>query len=79
VLPTSTFQALVADWRAANPGAAIPFTSGLMLKGSATRFTHLGGRTLVINSNTNSSDAAWKLVRFLASEPIFTVPHGLQF
>jgi len=33
---------------------------------------NVGGRSLAINANTKDPDAAWKLVQFLESKPIFT-------
>lgn len=79
IMPPNTFQAVLDAYAAAHPGEKLPFVSGPVPKGSETRATHLGGRMLAINANTENPEAAWKLVRFLAEEEIFTDYYTTQF
>ena len=42
-----------------------------MMAGSTAPSTHLGGRTLVVNSNTKHPAEAWKLTQFLTKANLF--------
>lgn len=79
IMPPNTFKGVLAAWKAANPGKPVPFMSSVTPKGSATRLTHLGGRTLAMNANAKDPEAAWKLIQHLISEPIFTEFYVTQF
>ena len=57
----------------------VPFVSGPFPKGTVTRSSMVGGRMLGINVNTKHPEEAWKLVKYLASEPIFTKYYTTQF
>jgi multiple sugar transport system substrate-binding protein len=72
MMPPATFKLILAQWRAANPGGTPPFISALVPAASAGSITHAGGRSLVINANTQDPQGAWKLVQFLASQKVFT-------
>lgn len=71
IMPTNTFRQLVSSYKEAHPGEAVPFMSGIMMAGSQAPQTHLGGRSLVVNANTEHPDDAWKLVQFLTSAHLF--------
>ncbi|SMR83938.1 multiple sugar transport system substrate-binding protein [Aliiroseovarius halocynthiae] len=79
VMPTNTFRQLLSAWEEANPGAEVPLQSGVMMGGSEGPKTHLGGRTLVVNSNTKHPEEAWKLMQFLNSAPLFEKYYTNQF
>ncbi len=79
VMPTNTFRQLLSAWDDANPDADVPFQSGVMMGGSLGPMTHLGGRTLVVNSNTKHPEESWKLLKFLASAPVFEKHYTNQF
>lgn len=79
VMPTNTYRQLLSAFETANPGVAVPFDSGVMMAGSEGPKTHLGGRTLVVNSNTKHPEEAWKLLRFLTSAPLFEKYYTNQF
>ena len=79
VMPTNTYRQLLGAFEEANPGAEAPFASGVMMAGSEGPLTHLGGRTLVVNSNTDDPEAAWKLVRFLTEAGLFQRYYTNQF
>jgi multiple sugar transport system substrate-binding protein len=75
IMPTNTYKQLLKTWADANPGKPTPFASGLVPRGSKTQLTHLGGRTLAINANTKHVEAAWKLVQYLNTAPVFAPPY----
>jgi len=78
-MPPNTYKQVLEMYTAANPGKPLPFVSGPFPKGSVTRSSMIGGRMLVINPNSKHPQEAWKLVKFLASEPIFTQYYTTQF
>lgn len=78
-MPTNTFRGLLDAWETAHPGEKPPFTSGIMMVGSEAPHTHLGGRTLVVNANTEYPEASWKLLQFLVSAPIFETYYTAQY
>ncbi len=79
LMPTNTFRQLLSAYEEANPGKPVPFASGPMMAGSGEPQTHLGGRTLVVNSSTKNPEAAWKLVQFLTSAELFEKYYTNQF
>lgn len=79
VMPTNTYRQLLKAFEDANPGAAVPFTSKAMMAGSESPKTHLGGRTLVVNSNTKHPEESWKLLRFLTNAGLFEKYYTNQF
>ena len=79
VMPTNTYRQLLSAFEEANPGAEVPFASGVMMAGSQEPQTHLGGRTLVVNSNTKDPEAAWALVQFLTGADLFEEYYSNQF
>jgi multiple sugar transport system substrate-binding protein len=78
-MPPNTFKQVLEGYAAANPGKPLPFASAPFPKGTVTRSSMIGGRMLGINANSEHQDEAWKLVTFLASEPIFTKYYTTQF
>lgn len=78
-MPPNTYKQVLEMYAAANPGKPLPFVSGPFPKGSVTRSSMIGGRMLVINANSKHPQEAWKLVEYLASEPIFTKYYTTQF
>lgn len=79
LMPTNTYRQLLAAFEEANPGAEVPFDSGVMMAGSDGPKTHLGGRTLVVNSSTKHPEESWKLLQFLTSAPLFEKYYTNQF
>ncbi len=71
LMPQNTYRQLLAAYKQANPGKPTPFNSGVMMAGSTAPSTHLGGRTLVVNSNTKHPAEAWKLTQFLTKANLF--------
>ena len=79
LMPTNTYRQLLSAFEEANPGAPVPFDSGVMMAGTAGPKTHLGGRTLVVNSNTKHPEESWKLLQFLTSAGLFEKYYTNQF
>ncbi|WDR03961.1 sugar ABC transporter substrate-binding protein [Devosia algicola] len=79
LMPTNTYRQLLGAYEQAHPDEKIPFNSGIMMAGSQAPQTHLGGRTLAVNANTEHPEEAWKLVQFLSSAPIFEKYYTNQF
>lgn len=78
-MPPNTFKQVLEAYAKANPGKAPPFVSGPFPKGTVTRSSNIGGRMLVINANTKHADAAWKFVKYMASEEVFAKYYRTQF
>jgi multiple sugar transport system substrate-binding protein len=78
-MPPNTYKQVLETYAAANPGKPLPFVSGPFPKGSVTRTSNIGGRMLGININSKHPAEAWKLVKYLATEPIFTKYYTTQF
>jgi multiple sugar transport system substrate-binding protein len=78
-MPPNTYKQVLEGYAAANPGKPLPFVSGPFPKGSVTRTSNIGGRMLGINVNSKHPGEAWKLVQYLATEPIFTKYYTTQF
>jgi|TARA_B110000908_G_C10265049_1_gene462966 multiple sugar transport system substrate-binding protein len=79
LMPTNTYRQLLSAFEEIHPGAPLPFDSGVMMAGTEGPQTHLGGRTLVVNSNTEHPEEAWKLLQFLTSAPLFEEYYTNQF
>lgn len=79
LMPTNTYRQLLSAYEEANPGAEVPFASGVMMAGSEGPQTHLGGRTLVVNANTDAPEAAWQLVQYLTEAGLFEDYYTNQF
>ena len=78
-MPPNTYKQVLDTYKAAHPGQPAPFVSAPFPKGSVTRTSMIGGRMLVINAGSKHPQEAWKLVRYLATEPIFTEYYTTQF
>lgn len=78
-MPPNTYKQVLESYVAANPGKPLPFVSGPFPKGTVTRTSMIGGRMLGINVNSKHPAEAWKLVEYLATEPIFTKYYTTQF
>lgn len=78
-MPPNTYKQVLEGFASANPGKSAPFVSAPFPKGAVTRTSMIGGRMLGINANCKNPKEAWKLVLFLASEPIFTEFYTTQF
>jgi multiple sugar transport system substrate-binding protein len=79
MMPTNTYRQLLSAYEEAHPGEPVPFTSGILMEGTEGPKTHLGGRTLVVNSNTEHPEESWKLLQYLASAPLFEKYYTNQF
>lgn len=79
MMPTNTYRQLLSAYEEKHPGEPVPFASGVLMEGSEGPKTHLGGRTLVVNSNTKHPEEAWKLVQYLTSAPLFEKYYTNQF
>ena len=53
--------------------------TGTTMGGPAGPKTHLGGRMLAINSNTENPEAAWKLIEFMTRTDVLQKYYGNQF
>lgn len=78
-MPPNTYKQVLEMYAAAHPGQPLPFVSGPFPKGTVTRTSMIGGRMLGINVNSKHPTEAWKLIEYLASEPIFTQYYTTQF
>lgn len=79
LMPTNTYRLLLGAFEDANPGADVPFDSGVMMAGSHPPLTHLGGRTLVVNANTEHPEESWKLLQYLTQASLFEKYYTNQF
>lgn len=58
-------------FRAAQEQSEEPLRTAPIPRGSVNRISHLGGRTLGINPNTEHAGEAWEFVKYLASADVF--------
>lgn len=58
-------------FRAAQDQSEAPLVTGMIPSGSEKRISHLGGRALGINPNTDHPEEAWAFVRYLLSPETF--------
>lgn len=63
-VPPSAFSA-------AEGQSEVPLATGPIPQGSEGRISHLGGRTLAINPNTEHPDEAWAFLKFLMSQEFY--------
>jgi len=56
---------------AARDQSEVPLASAPIPQGSEGRISHLGGRALVINPNTEHPDEAWAFIQFLTSQNFY--------
>ncbi|HIC88889.1 MAG TPA: sugar ABC transporter substrate-binding protein [Anaerolineae bacterium] len=68
-----------AAFRAAEKQSEVPLRTAPDPRGSVTRISHLGGRTLVLNPNTKHPDEAWELLKFLTSQKWYEEYYTQQF
>ncbi|MDA3947905.1 MAG: extracellular solute-binding protein, partial [Spirochaeta sp.] len=60
-----------ATFRAAMSQSDIPLATGMIPRGSVTRRSHLGGRALAINVNTDYPEESWEFLKYLISRDVF--------
>ena len=78
-MPPNTFKEALKAYEDANPGKPAPFASGPFPHQNNTKSSMIGGRMLVINANSKHPDAAWKFVKFMASQAVFADYYRTQF
>src|SRR5262249_44273102 len=71
-MPPATFRQILSIYAKANPGKPIPLKSGLAPGINGPSISLYGGRSLGINANTKHPAEAWKLLKFLNSQQVFT-------
>ena len=79
IVPPQQAKEILAAFQERNPGVEPPFVTSTTPGGPAGPKTHLGGRMLGINSNTENPEMAWKLVEFMTRPDILTEFYGNQF
>ncbi len=60
-----------APFRVAQDKSEFILQTAMIPSGSVRRVSHLGGRAIVMNKNTDHPDEAWELIKFLVSEKVF--------
>jgi multiple sugar transport system substrate-binding protein len=60
-----------ATFRAAMSQSEVPLATGMIPRGTVTRRSHLGGRALAINANTDHPEEAWEFLKYLTSRNVF--------
>ena len=70
IMPIAAVRSLVDGYRQSYPNKQMPFETGVTPAGTTKALTHLGGRTLVINSSTKHPKHAWLLLKHLISPQI---------
>jgi len=78
-MPPNTYKEALKAYEDANPGKPAPFASGPFPHQNNTKSSMIGGRMLVINANSKHPDAAWKFVKFMASQAVFADYYRTQF
>lgn len=66
-------------FNAAQEQSEMPLATAADPQGSEGRISHLGGRSLVINPNTEHPEAAWAFLRFMVSEGFYANYYTMQF
>ena len=79
IMPPQQFKHILASYRERNPGKEPPFVTATTPGGPEGPKTHLGGRMLGINSNTEHPEMAWKLVEFMTRGDVLTKYYENQF
>ena len=67
IMPIAAVRSLVDGYRQSYPNKQMPFETGVTPAGSTKALTHLGGRTLFVNSSTKHPKHAWLLLKHLIS------------
>ena len=70
IMPIAATRSLIKGYKQAYPNKSMPFVTGVTPAGKTKALTHLGGRTLVINSSTKHPKYAWLLLKHLISPNI---------
>lgn len=70
IMPIAAVRSLVDGYRQSYPNKQMPFETGVTPAGTTKALTHLGGRTLVVNSSTKHPKHAWLLLKHLISPQI---------
>lgn len=78
-MPPNTYKETLKAYEDANPGKPAPFASGPFPHQNNNKSSMIGGRMLVINANSKHPDAAWKFVKFMASQAVFADYYRTQF
>lgn len=71
-IPGPVFNHILAAYEKRNPGRQHPFVSAIHPADVNGSKTHLGGRMLGINVNSEHPEESWKLVRHLTQLKLFT-------
>lgn len=79
IMPPQQFKQILAAWRERNPDQEPPFVTATTPGGPEGPKTHLGGRMLGINANTQHPEVAWKLVEFMTRGDVLTKYYENQF
>ncbi len=79
IMPPQQFKQILAAFEERNPGVEPPFVTATTPGGPEGPKTHLGGRMLGINANTEHPDIAWKLIEFMTREQVLVDYYGNQF
>lgn len=70
-MPPGTLREIVSTYQERNGTEETPFRTTTVPKGSAGGISHVGGRSLAINVNSEHPEEAWKLIEFLSSADFF--------
>lgn len=79
IVPPQQAKEILAAFEERNPGVEPPFVTTTTPGGVAGPKTHLGGRMLGINANTENPELAWKLVEFMTRVDVLSKYYGNQF
>lgn len=79
IVPPQQAKEILAAFEERNPGVEPPFVTSTTPGGPAGPKTHLGGRMLGINANTENPEMAWKLIEFMTRTDVLTTHYGNQF
>jgi multiple sugar transport system substrate-binding protein len=78
-MPPNTYKQILEAYAQANPDKPAPFVSAPFPHPGDSRSSMIGGRMLIINANTEHAEAAWKFVRYMASQEVFSDYYTTQF
>ncbi len=71
-MPPGTLREIVATYQERSGSDETPFRTTTIPEGTDGAISHVGGRSLAINVNTEHPEEAWKLIEFLSSGEFFT-------
>lgn len=71
IMPPNTTKELIAATQARTGSDAVSFASTKLPDGSNVGTSHMGGRMLGVNANSEHPEEAYKFVQFLISGPFF--------